>query len=184
MARGEGGGRPPLEIDEHKIIKLARLCLNPSEIADVLNCSTEDLIKYKNLIEKTWPSDSEFKKVRFKRIRRLNNGLFTPKKLNRLRQAIRMHIADIIARELPPLENLIGYEVEDLIIDFIKKFKPGMSWDNWGKWHIDHIKPRSEFDSSQIKECFKLENLQPLWKHENLKKGGTSGIKRTTTKTN
>lgn len=54
------------------------------------------------------------------------------------------------------------------------KFKKGMSWDNHGDWHMDHIKPCSSFDLTdpeQQKLCNHYSNLQPLWSYENLKKG-------------
>jgi len=59
-------------------------------------------------------------------------------------------------------------------------FKPGMNWNNYGygknKWHVDHIRPISSFnfestDDPEFKECWSLENLQPLWQEENLRKG-------------
>jgi hypothetical protein len=53
-------------------------------------------------------------------------------------------------------------------------FLEGMSWDNYGKWHIDHIRPCSSFDLSdteQQKICFNYKNLQPLWAEDNLRKG-------------
>lgn len=53
-------------------------------------------------------------------------------------------------------------------------FTEGMSWDNYGKWHIDHIKPCSLFNheiKSDFIECWSLKNLQPLWASENIKKG-------------
>jgi len=56
------------------------------------------------------------------------------------------------------------------------QFKEGMTWENYGEWHIDHIRPCSSFDledSKQQKECFNYTNLQPLWAEENLKKGAT-----------
>jgi len=52
-----------------------------------------------------------------------------------------------------------------------KQFTAGMSWDNQGKWHIDHIIPLSSAKNEE--EIYKLchyTNLQPLWAEENLKK--------------
>jgi hypothetical protein len=46
-----------------------------------------------------------------------------------------------------------------------------MTWENHGKWHIDHIKPCASFDLSipeQQKLCFNFSNLQPLWQRDNL----------------
>ena len=62
---------------------------------------------------------------------------------------------------------------------FVKKwiesqFVDGMSWDNHGEWHIDHIRPCASFDLTdpeQQKECFNYKNLQPLWAKDNLSKG-------------
>jgi hypothetical protein len=49
-----------------------------------------------------------------------------------------------------------------------------MSWENYGKWHIDHIKPLSLFDledPEQLKQACHYTNLQPLWAEENIRKG-------------
>jgi hypothetical protein len=54
------------------------------------------------------------------------------------------------------------------------KFKDGMTWENHGEWHIDHIKPCASFnllDEGEQKKCFHYTNLQPLWASENLSKG-------------
>ena len=48
-----------------------------------------------------------------------------------------------------------------------------MTWDNYGKWHVDHIIPVSRFDLTdpeQQKICFHFTNLQPLWGGENIGK--------------
>jgi hypothetical protein len=54
------------------------------------------------------------------------------------------------------------------------QFEPGMTWDNYGEWHIDHVRPCASFDLTdpeQQKQCFHWTNLQPLWAVDNLKKG-------------
>jgi hypothetical protein len=56
------------------------------------------------------------------------------------------------------------------------QFKDGMTWDNHGEWHIDHIKPCVQFDLTdpeQQKECFHYTNMQPLWAFENQSKGAS-----------
>lgn len=73
-------------------------------------------------------------------------------------------------------EHLVGYSVEDLIKHLESNFDPWMSWDNYGEWQIDHIKPKSWFDytkpeDNEFKECWALNNLQPLKKEHNIKKG-------------
>jgi hypothetical protein len=67
----------------------------------------------------------------------------------------------------------LGCSLEELTIRFEKMFKPGMSWENYGEWHIDHIKPLSKFDltiKEQLLLAVNYKNLQPLWAVENLKK--------------
>ena len=69
--------------------------------------------------------------------------------------------------------SLLGCDLEYLTNHLANQFTIGMVWDNYGKWHIDHIRPISSFDLSdpaQTKECFHYSNLQPLWAIDNLKK--------------
>ena len=71
--------------------------------------------------------------------------------------------------------NTLGYSPDDLIYHLEKQFKDGMSWDNYGEWHIDHIKPDSWFnykstDDEEFKKSWALSNLQPLWARDNLSK--------------
>jgi len=70
-------------------------------------------------------------------------------------------------------ENLVDYTVDDLIKYLKKQFEKGMNFNNYGKeWHVDHIFPVSwfefkSFSNPDFKLCWSLDNLQPLWKHEN-----------------
>jgi len=78
-------------------------------------------------------------------------------------------------KESKSWEKLVDYTLEDLVKHLEKQFKIGMSWDNYGEWHIDHIIPVSSFsfdnvDSEDFKKCWSLTNLQPLWSYENIKK--------------
>lgn len=69
--------------------------------------------------------------------------------------------------------GLLGCSIPDLKEHLERGFKPGMSWENYGEWHVDHIKPCARFDLSdhtQQRACFHFSNLQPLWGIDNLKK--------------
>lgn len=72
-------------------------------------------------------------------------------------------------------ETITGYTVTDLQKHLESQFQDGMSWDNYGKWHIDHKIPVSRFkyesfNDIEFKKCWSLENLQPLWKKDNMSK--------------
>jgi hypothetical protein len=69
---------------------------------------------------------------------------------------------------------LVGCTLVALKEHLEKQFKEGMSWENYGKWEIDHIRPIASYDLTSIeqqKECFHYTNLQPLWAIDNRKKG-------------
>lgn len=66
----------------------------------------------------------------------------------------------------------IGCDLDSLKAHLEAQFSPGMTWDNYGKWHIDHIIPLSSAKTPE--EMYKLchyTNLQPLWGGDNLSKG-------------
>lgn len=71
------------------------------------------------------------------------------------------------------VDELLGANDVTVRKNFELKFKDGMSWDNYGDWHIDHIIPCAFFDltkPSHQKICFNYQNLQPLWESENCSK--------------
>jgi len=72
--------------------------------------------------------------------------------------------------------DLLGYTIEELMIHLEGLFTEGMTWENYGKWHVDHKRPMTTFkftstDDIEFKECWALTNLQPLWAPDNLSKG-------------
>lgn len=127
---------------------------------DNLEKVTTNLKKWKqnnpNYKKEKWKSDSEF------RLKEILRGRFY--------KAIKGY------SKSSSILSLIGCTIPELKIYLQDKFTEGMSWDNYGEWHIDHKKPCASFDFSneeEQKECFHYTNLQPLWALDNLIKGKT-----------
>lgn len=95
----------------------------------------------------------------------------------RIRKSLGSRLSETVRGEYrsTSVKKLIGCSIDELIIHLESKFYNGMTWENYGLkgWHIDHIKPCSSFnltELSQQKKCFNYTNLQPLWAIDNLKK--------------
>lgn len=68
----------------------------------------------------------------------------------------------------------MGYTGAELRCHIEALWTSGMSWENYGEWHIDHIKSIKSFRDEGItdpKIVNALSNLQPLWAAENISKG-------------
>lgn len=66
--------------------------------------------------------------------------------------------------------EILGYNKQDFVRHIESLFQDGMTWDNHGEWHIDHIIPVSELVKSGVTDPAKinaLANLRPIWAHEN-----------------
>lgn len=102
------------------------------------------------------------------------------KKYNNMSFKLRCKMMDILKRH----HSLKGFKREKSNLDIIglsweklkeyleSNFKEGMSWENYGEWHIDHVIPHSL--ALDVNEFYSLNyyiNLQPLWSLENCKKG-------------
>lgn len=73
------------------------------------------------------------------------------------------------------LWKILSYTCEDFMRHIENQFGDGMSWDNHGEWEFDHIIPISFFHFQspkdvEFKMCWRLENIQPLWKHQHKQK--------------
>jgi hypothetical protein len=77
-------------------------------------------------------------------------------------------------------EDIVGYTLEDLVNHLESQFQEGMTWDNYGQWHVDHILPVNSFNIQELGDeeflkCWALENLQPLWAADNIRKSDNIG---------
>lgn len=71
-------------------------------------------------------------------------------------------------------KTLIGCTIPELMQHLESQFKDGMTWDNYGKWQVDHRVACANFrleDPEQQRQCFHFSNLQPLWAEDNQSKG-------------
>lgn len=87
----------------------------------------------------------------------------------------RIYLALKGANKSKRTQELLGCTIDELWVYLESKFQSGMTRENHGKWHVDHIKPCVSFDLTDPKQqaiCFHYTNLQPLWAVDNLKKGG------------
>ncbi len=71
--------------------------------------------------------------------------------------------------------GVVGYNITKLRVHLEKHFLPGMTWENYGDWHIDHKIPIAAFNFEtptdlDFKRCWTLKNLQPLWAAKNASK--------------
>jgi hypothetical protein len=110
--------------------------------------------------------NNEYAKVRY-----ASDPCFRIAKLlrSRLSHAIRENRVSKTASAVRDL----GCSLEDFKTYFESKFKLGMTWNNYGKWEIDHIDPLASFDledPEQQKRACRYTNLQPIWKEDHIKK--------------
>lgn len=100
--------------------------------------------------------------------------------LFKLRMICRGHLRRVLIytgenRNLPTFQ-MLGYDTQQLRERIESTWIEGMSWDNHGEWHIDHIKSIKSFIDEGVhdpKIINALENLQALWAFDNLSKGSS-----------
>jgi hypothetical protein len=68
------------------------------------------------------------------------------------------------------VEVIIGYKIAELVAHLERQFLRGMTWANYGDWHIDHITPLASFAAAEIRAAWALPNLRPLWAIDNQRK--------------
>ena len=67
--------------------------------------------------------------------------------------------------------SILGADFPEVKKHIEGRFTKGMSWKNYGEWHIDHIYPLSWCDTEEEVFIYShYSNLQPLWAEDNLNK--------------
>lgn len=127
--------------------------------------------------ERVRASSKKYKTENREQVRAYERNLIATNPEFKLARNMRIRINQALKREMAKKTNSmiksIGCSVRDLMKHLESKFQSGMSWDNYGKWHVDHEKPCASFnlaDPEQQKICFHYTNLQPLWAIDNITK--------------
>ena len=93
----------------------------------------------------------------------------------RMSDSVRMSLKQKGTKKANRTFEILGFDKHTLREHLESQFTDDMSWGNMSEWHIDHIRPVSSFnfDSTEhpdFKKCWALNNLQPLWALDNLRK--------------
>lgn len=72
-------------------------------------------------------------------------------------------------------QSAVGYSTGELVVHLERQFLPGMTWENYGDWHVDHILAVASFTFDSVEHpdfraCWALTNLRPLWAMDNIRK--------------
>jgi len=96
----------------------------------------------------------------------------------KLKLALRVNIGNAFKRgnnqfkKTASTEKILGCTIEEFMIYIENKFTDGMSFDNYGEWHLDHIIPLAFAKSEESVILLNhYTNFQPLWAFDNLSKG-------------
>jgi len=132
----------------------------------------EKLIEYRN--------SDEWKEITKQKYRETRNKRFKMRWGNDELFSIRVRIRNLVRNTFRKsghtkpekrTEGILGCSYEELKNHLESQFVEGMSWDNRGDWHIDHIIPLSSaVDKEGLLKLSHYTNLQPLWEKDNLEK--------------
>lgn len=127
-----------------------------------------------SLTRKAYRSSEEYKS----RMRLYKRDKYRKDPMFRVSVSLRRMLLRVIEtsgdKKVASSHKILGYSAEDLHAHISKCMASGMSWDNYGDWHIDHIKSIRSFMDEGVTDpsiINALSNLQPLWAKENQSKG-------------
>lgn len=129
------------------------------------NNKERDYLNKLNWVHKN-PDQHHINQYEYKKKRMQSDLLF------KLKTRIRSRLGRIRIVKGKRTIEWLGCSMAELKKHLESKFTPGMTWENYGEWHIDHIVPLSksrELNISLTQLCH-YSNLQPLWRVDNLRK--------------
>jgi hypothetical protein len=112
-------------------------------------------------------------KRNYEKNRKSNDPLY--KLISNFRTAIYQVLKENNIKKNGHYFEILKYTPEQLIEHLEKQFSDEMTWDNYGDWHVDHKHPISlynikEIGDNEFMKCWSLDNLQPMWGVDNIKK--------------
>jgi hypothetical protein len=112
-------------------------------------------------------------KRNYEKNRKSNDPLY--KLISNFRTAIYQVLKENNVKKNEHYFDILKYTPQQLIEHLEKQFSDEMTWDNYGDWHVDHKHPISlynikEISDNEFMKCWSLDNLQPMWGSENIKK--------------
>lgn len=118
-------------------------------------------------LSRNWYKENKVRVIERARVRR---GAMASDPEYRMQRTMRNMVYSTVKRKTDRTHKLLGYNAVDLRSHIERQFTKGMSWDNYGEWHIDHVVSiaqlmrEGETDPAKI-NC--LSNLRPLWAKDN-----------------
>lgn len=155
------------ELNKEKVLEKNKKYyeLNKEKIKKYYELNKEKILEYgRNYKNQRRQTDSLFK---FRvGIRNLINGTFKRGKNKYNKNA--------------KTEEILGCTIDEFRLYIQSKFTDGMTFENHGEWHLDHIKPISlATTEEEIIELNHYTNFQPLWAKDNLSKSNKYANTRT-----
>jgi len=164
------------------IIKKYYITHKEQHKATVKACRMANLKKYKETASRWQKNNPDKVKAATKKYFESNKEKINTKRRQKYKTdpkfALNHNISEVIRCSLKDNKNgrhweiLVGYTLKQLVKHLEKQFTEGMTWENYGLWHVDHKIPISAHnftkpEHTDFKKAWALKNLQPLWAKDN-----------------
>jgi len=150
---------------------------NKEKISEYYSEWREDNKERLKEYQKKWREENRDKLRKTKRDYERNRKARDPlyKLISNFRTAIYTVLKESNVDKYGHYFDILQYTPEELINHLENQFKDDMTWENYGIWHVDHKLPITSFNIKEIGDeefmrCWCLDNLQPMWGEENIRK--------------